>query len=268
MTADQLISLWHAGGWVPVATFIVGLLVRLMKDDTKIPVNLPKKWRPYVAIALGVALGVIEKIAAGSTWKTAVGGGLLAGGFAIVGHVFGIEVLRGGKEIPIPGLMKSDDNAPPKPPVLPLLALGALMLLGCPPAAKSPSAQAVAALAVNSVALGVRIANEACRDRAQAIFVEGDKQRSLELANKCTAEYKTARAALMAAAYAIDGWSDAENHGKALCALSEATTALSLTVEALKAGGVWTPPREVAVALGAAAVLGEMVEGKQCQVHP
>lgn len=152
------------------------------------------------------------------------------------------------------------------------LGIGAIaaatMLVGCPPSARTPSAQDVASMAISTVALGVRIADEHCVSRAAAIFNAGDKQGSLDLAMKCKQHYNAARSALMAAAYAVDGWSDAKNHGKAVCAVSEAATSLSFTVRLLKESKAWTPPREITMAISAAAVLADMVEAKQCTVAP
>jgi hypothetical protein len=136
---------------------------------------------------------------------------------------------------------------------------------GCVPGAKMPQAQQIADMAISTIGLGVRIADDHCADRARSIFVdEGDKDAALDLAMKCAGNYRTARAALMSAAYAVDGWSDAKNHGRAACALSEATTALQWTVNALRQSKAWEVPREVSLALAASAVLADMVEAREC----
>lgn len=267
MSVEQLIELWTSGRWVLLAAVIVGFLVRLTKDDTKFPVDLPPKARPYVAIALGAVLMSLEAVTAGKPWREAIARGIIAGAVAIIAHTFGIQWLRDGKELRVPGLMKGDDGPrTPRPPILPLLALAvaASMLLGCPPAARAPSAQSVAGMAISTVALGVKVANDHCHSRVQAVFASGDKQAALDLADKCTAQYNSARQALLAAAYAVDGWTDAANHGKAVCALSEATSSLTLTVSALRTSKAYVPPREVAMALAAVAVVSEMVEAREC----
>jgi hypothetical protein len=137
--------------------------------------------------------------------------------------------------------------------------------VGCAPGAKAPAAEQVAAMAISTIGLGVRIADDHCADRARAIFVdEGDKDAAIDLAMKCAGNYRTARSALLSAAYAVDGWADAKNHGRAVCALSEATTALQWTVAALRQSKAWDVPREVSLALAASAVLADMVEAREC----
>lgn len=136
---------------------------------------------------------------------------------------------------------------------------------GCIPGAKAPSAEQVASMALSTIELGVVVADNACAERAKSIFVtDGDKEAALDLATKCAGNYRTARAALLSAAYAVDGWSDAKNHGRAVCALSEATTALQWTVNALRQSKAWEVPREVSLALAASAVLADMVEAREC----
>lgn len=108
MELEGLLVLIRTGGWVPFAAAIVGALVRLTKDDTKVPVNVPAEWRPWLAMALGLLQGVLVHVAAGVTWKAALLGGVGAGAMAVVGHVLGIEVMNDGKELPVPGLMKEE----------------------------------------------------------------------------------------------------------------------------------------------------------------
>ena len=145
-----------------------------------------------------------------------------------------------------------------------VVLLFAVTLLGCPRGARSPSARDVAWLAVDSVATGVKIANEVCLTRAKSIAASGGDAQALELADKCSKDYDAARFALLAAAHAID----ASDHSTAVCALSDATAALGFTVASLRTGGAWTPPREVETALHAAEVLSMMVEAKACMVKP
>lgn len=107
---DGFIALLKAGGWVPFAAWLVGALVRLTKDDNKFPINVDPKVRPWIALGLGLVLGILEKFLAGSSWQGAIVGGLTAGAMAIVGHVLGIELLNNGKELPVPFLMKKDGD--------------------------------------------------------------------------------------------------------------------------------------------------------------
>jgi len=66
--------------WIPVASIIVGGLVRLAKTDTWVswfPVNLQPKVRPWAALVLGFASGVIAHLASSGTWAEAMAGGSL-----------------------------------------------------------------------------------------------------------------------------------------------------------------------------------------------
>lgn len=112
MDMQQLLAAYQAGGWVPLTAAVGGALVRLMKSDTTLPIDLPRAWRPYVAIAITVALSIVQHRFAGTggSWAQAIGFGIVAGGLAIVGHVTGIEWLRDGRELPVPGLMRKDSD--------------------------------------------------------------------------------------------------------------------------------------------------------------
>src|SRR5688572_24126051 len=105
MNPDELVALIERRAWVPAAALVVGLLVRLMKSDTKLPIDIPPRARAWVALGLGVLSGVLEKVATGRTWTSALVGGLVTGALAIVGHDTLIMSLRRGRELPVPGLM-------------------------------------------------------------------------------------------------------------------------------------------------------------------
>lgn len=136
---------------------------------------------------------------------------------------------------------------------------------------KVPTAEYVAGLTVQTVAFGAVYADVMCektaRDNYGAAKEMGDgagMDRAIALVEGCDKNYDVARKALLAAALAVDGWKDASDHSSVVCALTEATTALSLIVQALRDAGVVTFPREVTMALAAVSVLAEMVEAKQC----
>ncbi len=88
-----------------ILSAVIGVVVRLLKSDTKIPVDIPAKYRPLAAAALGPVMGVIDLVVAGDPWHAAavaVASPLLA----MAGHELCIEVLRGGEEVSVPLLMK------------------------------------------------------------------------------------------------------------------------------------------------------------------
>lgn len=142
MDSDQisyLLQLAKDHKWFVLIAVVVGLIVRLLKSDTKIPINVPSQYRKYVALGLALVGAVIEKYAVGgTTWTNALIDGIAAWVLAEWGHKVVIEDVRGGKELPVPGLIKP--GASPgsgKPPSLPpvvgamILTLGLMILPGC-----------------------------------------------------------------------------------------------------------------------------------------
>lgn len=121
-------------GWIGLIGLLIGLIVRIVKDP-KIPIPLPPRARPVLALVLGVVMGALESIAGGRSWQDALYSGAMAGIVAILVHVFGIESVMGGKEVPLPflALGRPAPGSTPKPPPLPcLVAFG--LVLGCTPA--------------------------------------------------------------------------------------------------------------------------------------
>ena len=132
MTLEQtIVALISERAWVPLAALVVGFLTRLAKDDAKGP-NVAPRWRPVLALGLGLVAGALDAVATGTSWQEALIGGGVSASMAILGHVGLIEVLRGGEEIALPGLMKPEPAQEKKritfpPTLLVLLAL----LTGC-----------------------------------------------------------------------------------------------------------------------------------------
>ena len=114
MDIQPILDLIAQHKWVGVAALVIGLLVRMMKEDTSFPpFAIPSRWRPYLALGLGIASGVLQAVSTGTPWKTALTGGLVSGVVAIVGHDTVIAGLLNGKEIRIPGLTKDPPSATP-----------------------------------------------------------------------------------------------------------------------------------------------------------
>jgi hypothetical protein len=136
MTPEQL-------GYIAIAAALIGLVVRLLKQDVAFLPTVPSKYRPAVALALGLVAGVLEAASQGTPWKQAILNGLLAAGTAIVGHGVLIDGLRGGRELGQPKLVSPDDaptspvlpKDPPSVPTILLFILGALFIhhgiVGC-----------------------------------------------------------------------------------------------------------------------------------------
>jgi hypothetical protein len=103
--------------WLGVAIIVIGYFVRALRDDNAFPLSLPatvripftsrtiegKRLKPWIAMGLGLLYGVLEKVAAGTTWKRALTDAAVAGLGPILVHELGIESVRGGTELPLPG---------------------------------------------------------------------------------------------------------------------------------------------------------------------
>lgn len=114
---DQLAGLIDQRKWVPLAAVVIGFVVRLLKSDTKIPITIPPRARIFIVFGLGVASSVLEKVVEGKTWTSALVGGAVSVAMAVLLHETVIASIRGGKEIPIPGLMIPGAAPSPGAPV-------------------------------------------------------------------------------------------------------------------------------------------------------
>lgn len=106
MTVEALVALVMAHKWVALTVVAIGALVRLTKEDTVVPIDVPARWRPLLAFFLGQASAVLEHLAAGAPWGAAVVDGLAASVLAILGHEWIVERLLGDRAMPIPGLTR------------------------------------------------------------------------------------------------------------------------------------------------------------------
>ncbi len=118
MDPSQLANLLLQHKWIGATAIGIGLAVRLLKSDSKL-FEMNARLRALLALGLGGASGVIDKLveAGNTTWTTALVQGGCAALFAIMGHVLVIESMRGGKELPLPGLVKDPPQDPPFTPL-------------------------------------------------------------------------------------------------------------------------------------------------------
>lgn len=122
MNTEDLIKLVEDRKWVSLAAVVIFWLTRLLKSDTKIPIDIPARYRWWLALGLGILSGVLEKVASSGTqdaktWTSAIVGGLISFALASLGHQAIIENLRDGKELPIPGLMIPGARPSPDKPI-------------------------------------------------------------------------------------------------------------------------------------------------------
>ena len=106
---NQFVSLLLSHSWIALAALMIGAIVAVLKGSTPLP-EIPAKYRPWLALGLGVVAGVLKSVSTGTPIAQAILSGLEAGMTAIVGHETLIESARGGKEL-IPSRAKPDDNA-------------------------------------------------------------------------------------------------------------------------------------------------------------
>jgi hypothetical protein len=120
MDTQSLVGLLVTHQYALFAALVVGALVRLAKSDTKLPVDVPPQWRKALALALALVAAALEKYALHADWKKALFDGALAWFAAEWGHHLVVDRLRGGKELPIPGLMiPGEKPGPGKPTTIP-----------------------------------------------------------------------------------------------------------------------------------------------------
>lgn len=83
-------------GWIAIAAFLVGLIVRGMKSDgMKVALAnlglppIPTRALPWLALALGGVAAVLDAKVAGAGWDAAAQAGVMAAALAVFGHELG-----------------------------------------------------------------------------------------------------------------------------------------------------------------------------------
>jgi len=102
--------------WIAATAVVVGLLTRLAKADTILP-TVPARARVWLVLGLGIASGVLERVASGTTWTAALVDGLVGSLLAMLGHETVIASLRSGREFSVPGLTIPGASPSPGAPV-------------------------------------------------------------------------------------------------------------------------------------------------------
>jgi hypothetical protein len=108
----QLLALAKAHSWVALAALVIGLLVRLVRDDSTVawfPITIPSRWRPLIALGLGIVSGILNALVAKVDWPAAIVGGVVSAVTAMGGHAIVINALRNGREL---GEKKTEAKAP------------------------------------------------------------------------------------------------------------------------------------------------------------
>jgi len=117
MTSNDIARLVAERKWIPLAAFAIWIVVRLLKSDTVIPIDVPPRWRAPLAFGLGLVAAGLDMVAAGVDWQVALFDGILTALIAIFGHDIVVGSIRGGQEIPIPMLTIPGTRPAPNMPV-------------------------------------------------------------------------------------------------------------------------------------------------------
>lgn len=202
--ADQLqalVALLFAHSWVAASAVFAGLVVRVLKDD-RVPVPLDKRWRPALSAGVGMLCGALNAAVAGAPVLPSLALGFLAGAVAVLGHVFGIELLLGGKELfaaPKDDDADDEDDDEKGPPtargagasklaLVMAIAAAALLWSGCAAVAKVVTAVATevarTSTALNTIEAFVRafFATSPDPEREELVLGAIDRARSALLA--------------------------------------------------------------------------------------
>lgn len=109
-TTGEVIDLLVRGRWFAFTALAIGATVRVLKDQNVKLVHLDKRWRPALAIGLGIVASFFVQLDESIPWTTALAGCISAAIVAMGGHAVIIEWIFGGREIPLPGLSGRNDQ--------------------------------------------------------------------------------------------------------------------------------------------------------------
>lgn len=140
--------------WPIVAAALIWFVIRLLKSE-RIPLDVPARVRPWLAVGLGIASGVAESFIAGTPLVDALLGGLVAGAGAIA-----------TQETLVPAAKVVRDSL--RPPPMALLAF-AFAFFGCGGAAAKFEAVAHSA---RDVAVVAEACSFAAKEQAMAACID------------------------------------------------------------------------------------------------
>lgn len=98
----QAFALLKAGGWLPLSVLVVGFVARLLKSDTKIPINIPARWQPFLVLFLGQAAAILtslEHVGAG-LWLPVLAKGLFTALITMGLFDVLVKAVFNGKDLP------------------------------------------------------------------------------------------------------------------------------------------------------------------------
>lgn len=164
--------------WFTLSAIVIGGIVRLLKSDTPLP-TVPARARPWLALGLGSAAGVLQALTTGTPWPLALGSGFTAAVTAMTGHDLVVGSIRGGVE---PFASSSTPKVPPLPLLL-MIAIAVIALCGCASSTSSTPSPADQAR-VGTYADALRVCDEKlAADKLAASQDGGKPDRSALLAS-------------------------------------------------------------------------------------
>lgn len=123
---EAIFALATAHKWIPLGALGTGILIRLLRSDTKFPLTIAGRWLPLVNLVLSVVYSVLHAVAIGGTWPVALLGGYAVASTSGFSYDIFVKALRGGKEFILPGLiLPGVPPAPGKPVSIAPPAMGA-----------------------------------------------------------------------------------------------------------------------------------------------
>lgn len=153
------------GSYVGLAAFVVWALIAALKSD-RIPIDIPARARPFIALVLGQIYGVLEAVVGGMAWRSAIIRGIIVAAVAIAGQEWGSKLRKPG-------------SGPPSTPP-PMVFVLALVLAGCGAqkaqlesaleAARDVSAVAHPCLVAQQEQAIEQCADEACKAKVRESF--------------------------------------------------------------------------------------------------
>jgi drug/metabolite transporter (DMT)-like permease len=97
---NDLVALAAERKWLALGAVLVGLAVRLSKDDNRFPLNVPARWRAWFSVGLGILAGALDLVVGGASWQDAAVAALVMGLSPILGNELFVEPVKakdGGK---------------------------------------------------------------------------------------------------------------------------------------------------------------------------
>jgi len=133
---QEILALIAAHKWAAAVAIVLFILLRLLRSDVNWFFTLPpiltfrgrtietRRLKPLAIVVIGLAAGVLEKVADGAPMKVAFADAFVVMVLPIFMHQVGIESIRDGKELPMP-------KFPPNGAALLLAVALALTVAGC-----------------------------------------------------------------------------------------------------------------------------------------